>query len=215
MGNVPAGSTIDFYANDTADAGGNYEGKTWLGSFPVSGTDNSVVVPNLPVGSFLTATLTDAQNNTSQFSSGILVEPDSGTTPPNDGAALSQLTSLVAAQANLLGKLNRRKPKPSPALAAQVLSIELAFYDVFESLVNTSYTKGDQAFEALGLKFLVLDLQIKERATAILEQADAAKARTASSPRARRRDRQEAAALRAELNGEVAQDQALMGELEA
>jgi hypothetical protein len=214
MGDIPSGSTIDFYANDAADAAGFYEGKTWLGTFSEFGTNPSVPVPNLPVGSFITATITDAQYNTSQFSNGILVEPPSGTTPPDDGAALSQLTSLVDVQVRLLNTLSSKKKKPTRAVAQNVLQIERGLYAAFVNLVNTSFTPGDAAFRALGLRFLDLDQLIEERAAAIVTQADKAQEHAAGSAHARAQLSKKIAAVGTQLATALTQDQALTGELE-
>ena len=68
-----ANFTIDFYANDACDGLGNGEGKTYLGSTPVT-TDSGGNVSftfnptSLTVGDIITATATDASNNTSEFS---------------------------------------------------------------------------------------------------------------------------------------------------
>jgi hypothetical protein len=212
-GPVSAGTTIDFYANDAADAAGFYEGKTWLGTFSVSVT-GSVNQLNLPVGSFITATITDAQNNTSQFSNGILVEPSSGTTPPDDGVALAQLTSLVDLQVKLLNTLNSKKKKPSPTVAQNVLQIERGLSAAFVNLVQTSFTPGDATFKALGLRFLDLDTEIEERAAAILTQADKAKESAAGSAHARAQLRKKIAAVGAQLTSDLTQDRALTGKLE-
>jgi hypothetical protein len=64
---------LEFFSNAACDPSGNGEGKTFLGSTTV-GTDDSGDAPfnlNLPpvaVGSFITATATDASGNTSEFS---------------------------------------------------------------------------------------------------------------------------------------------------
>ena len=66
--------TIDFYANPTCDASGNGEGQTYLGSTNVTtGADcnasiNVTLPVNIPAGEVITATATDPQGNTSEFS---------------------------------------------------------------------------------------------------------------------------------------------------
>ena len=73
--------TLDFYANDACDASGNGEGKTYLGSANVmtganciadfTGANRITITPPSSVtsGQRVTATATDANGNTSEFSS--------------------------------------------------------------------------------------------------------------------------------------------------
>ena len=73
--------TLDFYANDSCDASGNGEGKTYLGSANVvtganciadfTGANRITITPPSSVtsGQRVTATATDATGNTSEFSS--------------------------------------------------------------------------------------------------------------------------------------------------
>jgi hypothetical protein len=73
--------TLDFYANDACDSSGNGEGKTYLGSANVmtganciadfTGANRITITPPSPVtsGQRVTATATDANGNTSEFSS--------------------------------------------------------------------------------------------------------------------------------------------------
>jgi hypothetical protein len=67
--------TIDFYSNPACDASGNGEGKTYLGSATVNtdGSCNANINTILPVtmaaGQAVTATATDPNGNTSEFSS--------------------------------------------------------------------------------------------------------------------------------------------------
>jgi hypothetical protein len=64
---------LDFYANDISDPSGYGEGQKYIGSAAVvtDGAGNVSFSVNLPVavkvGSFITATATDSQNNTSEF----------------------------------------------------------------------------------------------------------------------------------------------------
>ncbi|HKA22599.1 MAG TPA: C25 family cysteine peptidase [Blastocatellia bacterium] len=72
--------TLDFYANDSCDASGNGEGKTYLGSANVmtganciadfTGANHITITPASQVtsGARVTATSTDANGNTSEFS---------------------------------------------------------------------------------------------------------------------------------------------------
>ncbi len=69
-----AAYTIDFYASPSCDPAGNGEGQTWLGSTMVN-TDGSCTAPinatlsaALAPGSVVTATATDFNGNTSEFS---------------------------------------------------------------------------------------------------------------------------------------------------
>jgi hypothetical protein len=73
--------TLDFYANDSCDASGNGEGKTYLGSANVmtganciadfTGANHITLTPpsQISSGQRVTATATDANGNTSEFSS--------------------------------------------------------------------------------------------------------------------------------------------------
>jgi hypothetical protein len=216
QGTAPAQTTIDFYANEGYDAGGYYEGKTFLGSFgPVDSDGVFAVSLSSPDGSFITATVTDIFRNTSEFSSAILVAipTPSGTPPSNDQAALDQLTNLVDLQVRLLNGLNPRK-KPSRAVALRALATELGLYFDFRNLVITSFTPGDADFRALGLRFLDLDTQIEERAAAILKLAYTTQEHTAGSAHARAQVRKKIAAVGTQLATALTQDQALTGELE-
>jgi hypothetical protein len=204
---VPDGLTIDFFANDSADAAGYYEGQTFLGkaSRPTAGPSGNATytfsVP-LPAGSFITATVTDANGNTSQFSEAVPVEPSA---PVDDGAAISQLPKLVAAQNALLKQLSQGKKPPSEEFVENALQIERGFYSVFKDLVATSFTPGDTAFKTLGLKFLDVDKMIEDRAGAIANQA--VKRSPAGVPKkkaiAARRH------IRTEINSNLAQDEQL------
>ena len=70
--------TIEFFANASCDTSGHGEGKTYLGSLTTSATDNNGdvtpftfnVPPDSPIsgGDIITATATDANGNTSEFS---------------------------------------------------------------------------------------------------------------------------------------------------
>ena len=66
--------TVQFFANATCDSSGNGEGQTFLGQTSVT-TDangnasfNATVAVPVAIGAFITATATDAANNTSEFS---------------------------------------------------------------------------------------------------------------------------------------------------
>jgi hypothetical protein len=214
-GDVPPNSTLDFYANDAADAGGFYEGKTWLGTFQVPSTvlyAFVVNVPNLPVDSFITATVTDAQNNTSEFSNGILVQPMSGTTHPDDAFEISQLTSLLLAQASFLKILNGKKP-PSKAVAQSVLNSELSFERALVILVNTVTNPNDVTFRRDVSAFLQFDAEIEGKVLAIVQMDTKPAIRAAVSPHAKARLRKNLGKIEAEVKSALAQDQALAGEL--
>src|SRR5205085_3920949 len=66
--------TIEFFANPACDASGNGEGQTFLGSTLVTtdasgnATINTSLAVNVPAGQAVTATATDPNNNTSEFS---------------------------------------------------------------------------------------------------------------------------------------------------
>ncbi len=92
---------LDFYANPACDGSGYGEGKTYLGSVAVS-TDASslkafdVTFPiETPIGHFITATATSADNDTSEFSQckavSLLVLSISGRVTDDGGAPLGNL----------------------------------------------------------------------------------------------------------------------------
>jgi hypothetical protein len=68
---------LDFYANASGDATGYGEGQTWLGSLPVTtdaggnGAFTATFTNTFPVTGVITATATDAEGNTSEFSAQI------------------------------------------------------------------------------------------------------------------------------------------------
>lgn len=75
LNSVPSSSfTLDFYANDTCDASGYGEGRVYLGSTNVSTNSHNLASFNVTLpaattnGHFVTATATDADGNTSEFS---------------------------------------------------------------------------------------------------------------------------------------------------
>jgi CSLREA domain-containing protein len=75
---------LEFFANASSDSSGNGEGQVFLGSTNVT-TDGSCsgsfnfIVPNVSITEpFITATATDPNNNTSEFSASVL---DAGVTP--------------------------------------------------------------------------------------------------------------------------------------
>jgi hypothetical protein len=107
---------IDFYANPTNEPSGYGEGQVYLGRISIqTPADNcttnftaSLPVPT-PTGYFVTATATDAANNTSEFSQGIPVAPQPALAVSNlaatqklwlawtnsaEGFALQQATNL-------------------------------------------------------------------------------------------------------------------------
>lgn len=69
-----SGYILDFYANAAADPSGHGEGQIWLGSLPVVTDAQGIARFSVPLptpaaaGSFISATATDAQGNTSEFS---------------------------------------------------------------------------------------------------------------------------------------------------
>jgi hypothetical protein len=72
---------LQFYANVACDSSGNGEGQTYSGEATISLAGNcssgfSVRLPaGVPVGQFVTATATDLNNNTSEFSACAAVRP--------------------------------------------------------------------------------------------------------------------------------------------
>jgi len=106
--------TIDFYANDACLGRPQdyYEGKTYIGSAPVTtdaGGDAAIDVVlsgvTLPAGQVVTATATDANGNTSEFSQRIVISanPTSGNAPGNGPITLSGFNFLSGATATVGG----------------------------------------------------------------------------------------------------------------
>lgn len=77
---------IEFFASTVADPSGNGEGEQYLGSTIVTTHSSTlafvgianfeVTIPSVPVGQFLTATTTDPDGNTSEFSPAVAVIAD-------------------------------------------------------------------------------------------------------------------------------------------
>jgi titin len=101
--------TIEFFSNTTCDPSGNGEGETFLGSTTVTtdGTGNvSFSVSfgtTVPAGQFITATATDPNNNTSEFSDCVEVEatatPTATPTPTPTPSATATATPTPTATA--------------------------------------------------------------------------------------------------------------------
>jgi hypothetical protein len=73
-----ASFTLDFYANTECDPSGYGQGRTWLGSMPISTDASCAASFQVPLSTttpvrFMTATATDANGNTSEFSACIPV----------------------------------------------------------------------------------------------------------------------------------------------
>jgi len=74
---------VEFFSNSACDSSGNGEGQTLLGSTAATTVGNSasinIALPiAAPVGHFVTATATDAANNTSEFSQCLIVTASPG-----------------------------------------------------------------------------------------------------------------------------------------
>jgi hypothetical protein len=70
----PNTATVDLYASNAPDLSGFGEGETWLGSrVPASSGGFTYTGPAVPVGSWISATATDAAGNTSELSASIRV----------------------------------------------------------------------------------------------------------------------------------------------
>jgi hypothetical protein len=78
-GNANRAYLIDFYGNSSAEPSGFGEGKQWIGATVINTTESggasfNVVFTNaVPIGEFLSATLTDPSGSTSEFSATIPV----------------------------------------------------------------------------------------------------------------------------------------------
>lgn len=98
--------TLDFYTNETIDPSGHGEGQTWIGSGEVttdtSGTAEFTFTFNVdvPEGQFVSATATDADGNTSEFSSNVVMP--TYPSPANTPNSPSEDGSLAKTGANML-----------------------------------------------------------------------------------------------------------------
>ncbi|MBL8186064.1 MAG: DUF2012 domain-containing protein, partial [Blastocatellia bacterium] len=94
--------TIDFYSSPECDPSGFGEGRTYIGSTNVTTNASNLAAfdvsfpTNTPIGHFVTATSTDSQGNTSEFSQCRVVTPSkvsiSGTATNGVGTALEKVT---------------------------------------------------------------------------------------------------------------------------
>jgi hypothetical protein len=93
--------TVDFYASVVADPSGHGEGATYLGSatVPIGGTGTAIFGDTLPavvtVGAVITATATDADGNTSEFSEA-LTSTAATTTTSSSTTSTTSATSTTA-----------------------------------------------------------------------------------------------------------------------
>jgi parallel beta-helix repeat protein len=93
-----ADMTLEFFTNPVCSPSGFGEGKLLLGSSTVRTNGHgtaSFAVPfaiSVPLGQFISATATDADSNTSEFSACVLVAP--ATAPPGGAASAALLTTV-------------------------------------------------------------------------------------------------------------------------
>ncbi len=95
--------TIDFYSSQVCDASGRGEGQTFLGSTTIS-TDsscsaniNATLAVVVPAGNILTATATDPNGNTSEFSNCTqALPPPSSVSPVSGSGVYSGTATLIA-----------------------------------------------------------------------------------------------------------------------
>ncbi len=105
---------LEFFANDVCDASGYGQGKTFLGSAGVTtdGSCNASFLVTLPSpvasGQFITATATDANNNTSEFSACAPVVAFRLLTIKRQGNDVHLTWSTVAGKTNFV----QRAPSP-------------------------------------------------------------------------------------------------------
>lgn len=91
---------VDFYASPSADPSGNGEGATYLGSttVPIGATGTATFGVTLPVvvapGAVITATATDADGNTSEFSA-VLTSTAASTTTTTTTTTVTTTTTTV------------------------------------------------------------------------------------------------------------------------
>jgi hypothetical protein len=126
--------------------------------------------------------------------------------------AITELSAILGAQAGLLKKLNGKKP-PSKAVVQSVLNSELLFGNAVALLVSTVTNPSDVTLQTDVRVFLNLDMEIIEKAEAILKKDTTAAERAAASPHAKARLRKELGKIEAEVKNALAQDQALTVEL--
>ena len=113
---------LEFFANTVCDPSGFGQGQTFIGTTTVmtDGSCNakfSVSVPApVPLGHGITATATDASNNTSEFSACVLVAapPDTPTSTPSPTATLTPTQTITWT----VTPTSTRTRTPSPTLTA-------------------------------------------------------------------------------------------------
>ncbi len=112
--------TIEFFANTACDPSGNGEGAIFLGSAPTT-TDgngnaafNVVLGASVAAGQFITATATDAANNTSEFSACTTVTA-AGTGSADVSVSVSDAPDPVTAGQNVVYTFTITNNGPNPA----------------------------------------------------------------------------------------------------
>ncbi|MBP6004870.1 MAG: carboxypeptidase regulatory-like domain-containing protein [Pyrinomonadaceae bacterium] len=169
--NPSANYTLDFYSSPTCDATGFGEGAVYLGSTSVS-TDaanlssfNAILSSATTIGQFVTATATDSQGKTSEFSQCRLVSPsvvtisgrvaDSANQPlPNTKVRLTGSVSALT----LTNKNGEYSFADLPAGSNFVVTpsqTNFTFSPVSRNLTNVISNQTNQNFTATKTKFRV------------------------------------------------------------
>ncbi|MDQ5823070.1 MAG: S-layer homology domain-containing protein [Chloroflexota bacterium] len=149
--------TIELFTNDTCDASGYGEGKTFLGTTVVTtgvnGNASFTFDPDAPVpgGTYVTATATDPGGNTSEFSLCLLVQGPPTATPTFTSipSATRTATAIPSATNTTTGSNPSATPtrtatgsNPSPTSTSQVPgACQVSFTDVPEGSTFYQYVQ--------------------------------------------------------------------------
>jgi hypothetical protein len=119
---------LDFFSNDNCDSSGNGEGRNFIGSTSVNtgdtcnGVFNILVTANVPQGKVITATATDANGSTSEFSPCVTVATPLPTPSPTPAAPII-LNEEGTTQAVALDSVTHVRG-PFPIISAHNFSVD-------------------------------------------------------------------------------------------
>ena len=145
--------TIDLYSSPTLDAGGNVEGKVYLGATTVTtnssgvGTFTFAASTSAVSGQYISSTATDPNGNTSQFSLETATQLVVSTQPQSPVTAGVGFGLAVTAE-DIMGNLVTNLPGGTTATVA--LSSDPG-NDTLGGSVNASFTAGVASFAGLTL----------------------------------------------------------------